>query len=85
VAETELEFFSSRYYEILDALAEWPKMPSPIVLKQLASAGKWATDSPRGKALQAELGLDAIPPVSECELGAGFWDRITNGAWRQSR
>lgn len=83
MAETDAEYFSRVHYELLDALAEWPKLPNPIVLKQLASAGKWAIDNPRGKALQAELGLDVIPPVSECELGAGFWDRITAGAWRK--
>ena len=81
----QTEYWASKNIALLNALMAWPRLPEPDVLLQLAYAADWAQDSPRGKKLQVELGLDAIPPVSECESGAGFWDRITCGAWRQYR
>lgn len=82
---TEAERYGQQLYALIQALHDWPKMPEPMLLKLLGEIGsKHHEDGDRGKRLQTELGLDAIPPVSECEWGAGLWDRITNGAWRQS-
>ena len=77
------QLWTRRYFELIRALKEWPKLPPPNVLKWLSSAGTWPDDWERGKIMQRELGLDAIPPKTECEQGAGFWDRITGGAWKE--
>jgi len=66
-------------YGILHALRDVPEMPSPFILKHLGTAAKWPDDNNRGKALQRSLGLDVIPPKSECEGGAGLWERIRRG------
>ena len=62
--------------------AEWPEMPSPQGLILLSRFGKWPEDLNRGKRIQREHGLALVPPKTECELGAGFWDRITEGKWK---
>lgn len=64
------------------ALRDMPALPNPRVLRLLRIAASFHDDWPRGKEMQRELGRDAIPAVTECEMGAGFWDRITRGAWR---
>jgi|GEM_PF-4670404 len=66
-------------YGVLFALRDAPELPDPFVLLHLGTVGKWPEDSERGKALQREHGLDAIPPKSECEVGAGLWSRIRCG------
>lgn len=74
------------FFELLRALNDWPKMPSPYMLHQISgSCGEWPADWERGKRIQSELSfeqIDRIPFTCECEKGAGFWDRITQGAWR---
>ena len=72
--------FNEEFFALRDALRDWPKLPPAYVLKWLD--GKFSEDWERGKAMQRELGLSVIPPKTECEIGAGMWDRITNGAWR---
>lgn len=64
------------------ALENAPRMPDPYTLKMIGRCGRHPEDWEKGKALQREFGADAIPPKSECETGAGFWDRLTNGKWR---
>ncbi len=64
------------------ALQNAPAMPDPYTLKVISRCGRGPEDWERGKSLQRELGAEAIPPKSECETGAGFWDRLTNGKWR---
>lgn len=76
------DWATRRYFALLRAFKNWPAMPGPVALKILGSAGTFPDDGNRGKVLQRELGLDVIPPKVECEMGAGFWDRITAGAWR---
>ena len=66
-------------YGVLFALRDAPEMPSPFVLLHLGTVAKWPEDSNRGKELHRKLGLDVIPPKSECECGAGLWDRIRAG------
>jgi hypothetical protein len=66
-------------YGVLFALRDAPEMPSPFVLKHLGTVANWPDDHNRGKLLQRTLGLDVIPPKSECESGAGLWSRIHAG------
>lgn len=66
----------------MDAFRNWPELPSPGVLRSLGSLGgpaEYPGDWQRGKQMQMELGDRKIPFKTECELGAGFWDRITKG------
>lgn len=76
---SELEHSLEVQYGILHALRDAPEMPPPFVLLQLGTAAKWPDDSNRGKTLQRKLGLEVIPPKSECECGAGLWSRIRSG------
>lgn len=66
-------------YGILHALRDAPEMPPPFVLLHLGTMAKWPEDSDRGKELQRKYGSDVIPFKSECECGAGLWDRIRSG------
>ena len=74
------------FFELLDALRAWPKLPSAYILAQLGSYASHTADYPEdwkvGKAIQRELPMGRIPYSHECEKGAGFWDRITHGDWR---
>jgi len=67
-----------------DAFRNWPQWPSGLALHILGrNGGDHAKDWRRGKELQFERGLNIIVPMEcEAEIGAGYWDRITNGAWR---
>lgn len=76
---SELRYYLDAHYGILCALRDAPEMPPPFVLLHLSTASKWPEDSNRGKELQRKLGLGVIPPKSECECGAGVWDRIRAG------
>lgn len=81
----ELRYYLDLHYGILHALRDVPEMPSPFVLLHLGTVAKWPEDSNRGKELQRKLGLDVIPPKSECECGAGLWDRILRGLGESAR
>ncbi len=78
--ETDAEFFCRRYYDLLDALRDLPDLPSHSVLSALGHAGKFPGDWDLGKRIQRERGLSAVPPVTECEIGAGFWRRVVKPA-----
>ena len=87
--KTELRIVVARNFEtdfdaVLDALSEWPKLPSPSVLRFLSQSGDYAQDWSNGKHMQSELEMGRIPYVCECEIGAGFWHRITKGEWRSA-
>lgn len=62
-------------FGLLKALRELPEMPPPFVLHMLGSAAKWPEHHNIGKTLQIHR-LEVIPPVSECEGGAGLWSII---------
>ena len=66
--ETAIEF----QLEFLHALRELPDFPPPFVLHELNYAAN-RNDHGRGKKLQRDVSLEVIPPVSECEGGAGVW------------
>lgn len=68
---------------LADAIRDVPEMPPPWVLLFLSCGQKWPEDNNLGKLLQRKLGLDAIPPKSECEGGAGVWYRIRQGLLRE--
>lgn len=64
---------------LMRAIRDKADMPPPRVLKDLDSAAKWPDDNDIGRTLRRKYGLDIIPPVSECEGGAGVWSRILAG------
>lgn len=66
-------------HALFAALRNPPEMPPPWILLCLSRASKWPEDHDLGNELQREMGLDAIPPKSECESGAGVWHRIRQG------
>ena len=68
-----------REHALISALRDMPEMPPPWLLLFLDRAAKWPDDHDLGKTLQRTMGLDAIPPKSECEGGAGVWHRIRLG------
>lgn len=68
-----------REQDIVNALRDVPEMAPPWILLFFSRAAKWPEDNGLGKLLQRKLGLDAIPPKSECEGGAGIWYRIRQG------
>src|SRR5882724_10503478 len=75
----EIRFEWDQKYAVIAALRDLPEVPPVIVLHLLSSAGKWPDDNSMGKQLQRKHGLDAIPPKSEYETGAGIWSRIRGG------
>ena len=71
----EVHDYAGRWIELIEVMRILPEVPSPQMLHVL---GDFATrdDHERGKAMQRQFKLDAIPPVSECEGGAGFWSVV---------
>jgi hypothetical protein len=61
------------------AIRDAAEMPAPWILLYLSRAAKWPEDNDLGKTLQRKMGLDVIPPKSECEGGAGVWHRLRKG------
>jgi len=76
--EMEKKYLIDDLYPLLDALRDLPVLPSPDVLLTLSHAAKYPEDWETGKFLQRERGLRAVPPKTECELGAGWWNRVVN-------
>ncbi|MGR3525044.1 MAG: hypothetical protein ACU0CT_03480 [Paracoccaceae bacterium] len=52
------------------------EIPEPYILMELGHYAEWPADWERGKALQRDLGSEAIPYKTECESGAGLWARL---------
>jgi hypothetical protein len=75
----EIRFEWDQKHALVKALRDPPEVPPTIVLHLLSRAGTWPDDNSRGKQMQREHGLDAIPPKSEYETGAGLWHRIRQG------
>lgn len=73
---SESQYYIDRYYPLLWALRDQPDLPPPLVLHVLSQAGNFSLDWEEGKRIQRERGLEAVPPVTECEVGAGFWHRV---------
>ncbi len=72
----EYRYFVDNFYALLHALRDQPELPPPFVLLHLGTIGKWPADYEAGKKVQQERGLDAVPPKTECEIGAGVWTRL---------
>lgn len=70
------------HYGLIDALNNLPEVPEPRVLSALSEGAK--DEGWMGKIMQRRLGLEVIPPVSECERGAGLWFFLRN-ALRRAR
>jgi hypothetical protein len=66
-------------FAIANALRDLPEMAPSWILLFLNRVASWPQDNNLGKQLQRKLGLNAIPPKSECEGGAGVWYRIRQG------
>lgn len=66
-------------YGLFFALRDAPEMPDSLVLLHLGTVAKWPEDAKVGKQRQRELGSDVIPFKTECESGAGLWERIRSG------
>lgn len=66
--------------EFAVAITDLPEVPSRNVLNFLKESSYGVSDinqvKVRGKELQREHGLDAVPPASEIEWAAGLWDLI---------
>ena len=75
------DYYARKFYSLINAIRDWPKMPEPHVLVNLK--GRFPEDWEGGKQIQNRIGIAMIPPKTECEIGAGFWDRITDGKWEQ--
>lgn len=72
----EFRYYCDLSYGLLHALRDLPEMPNAFILMHLGSAAKYPEDWNKGKELQNKLGLDTIPPKTECEMGAGLWFRL---------
>ena len=75
----EVRFEWDQKNALVKALRDLPEVPPVIVLHLLSRSGKWPDDNSLGKQLQRKHGLDAVPPKSEYESGAGVWFRIRRG------
>lgn len=64
--------------ELIKAIRDKQELPSPRVLTFLSRAGN-RDDHAEGCRLQRIHKLEKIPPVYECEKGAGVWARILKG------
>lgn len=66
------------------AFENWPKIPSSLALRILGThGGDFGKDWGRGKEMQWQLPPGAVDFECNTEIGAGYWHRITNGAWRE--
>ncbi len=84
VAELDsgLKYWRDNEQALREALVNWPKMPDSWTLGSVLSGiSAFPEDWERGKRIQREV-PDFIPYKTECEKGAGYWDRITGGQWR---
>jgi hypothetical protein len=72
----EVHDFAGRWIALSDAMRELPDLPRPELLHVLGDFAKWPEDHERGKLMQRTHTLAEIPPVSECEGGAGVWSVI---------
>lgn len=76
----ELTLSLEQIHGFSKALKDLPEVPSHIVLYMLSSPAMsmWDDIYDRGKIMQRQYGLDAIPPKSEYECAAGLWELIRN-------
>ena len=64
----------NKFQDLIHALRRPEDLPPPHILELLP--GNFGKDWERGKAMQWKHGLDKIPAKCECEIGAGYWDRV---------
>lgn len=67
------------HYGFMKAIRDAVDMPDPFILKEISYAARHPQDWETGNKIQRELGFERVPPVSECESGAGLWVRIRRG------
>lgn len=68
----ELTLELERKFALMAAFRELPEVapvPALYYLSDFASTKDWE----RGHTLKGKYPLEVIPPVSECETGAGLW------------
>jgi hypothetical protein len=75
----EHEYWALRGIALTKAFKELPEVPPVTVLDLLSDAGNFPEDWERGKAMQRKHRLEAIPPRTEYEIGAGVWSRLLSG------
>lgn len=71
----EVRDYAGRWIALTDAMQTLPELPSPELLHVLGAFAD-LSDHERGKQMQRTRTLAEIPPVSECEGGAGVWSVI---------
>lgn len=81
----EHEYWARRGMALTMAIKELPDVPPVHVLDMLSAAGKFPEDWERGKVMQRQHRLEAIPPRTEYEIGAGVWGRLLAGFRAEAR
>jgi len=73
---------TERLRALQDAFRNWPRLPSQLALRILGTnGGDFSKDWGKGKEMQWQV-PDSVDFECNTEIGAGYWDRITGGAWR---
>jgi hypothetical protein len=69
----ELAWEIERIFALREAFKELPEVPPVEAQSLLHEFSTWPRDWERGKKMQRQHGIEAVPPNTECECGAGLW------------
>jgi hypothetical protein len=72
----ELVWEMEQKFAMMEAFKELPEVAPVPALHYLNDLSTYPRDWEKGKQMQREHSIEAIPPVSECETGAGLWSII---------